>query len=207
MFPLWSGVLPPRASRSKTLKRAQGKTIKILPSKFLAVALLLITMSVGKTVWAQEYSPHTKAGLIANPEAGKTLELKDGRTLTYRQLVESSEIEREKMLELVTKRSARSNFHEWVAATINAEAEETKRRTNGLIEEAEETKRRTNGLIEEFAIKLRLLASTRSAQGKRLTKDYYDVVREYVDQKKFELKPETIRYFESLLANPDAFEK
>ena len=193
MFPLWSGVLPPRASRSKTLKRAQGKTIKILLSKFLAVALLLITMSVGKTVWAQEYSPHTKAGLIANPEAGKTLELKDGRTLTYRQLVESSEIDREKMLELVTKRSARSNFHEWVAATINAEAEETKRRTNGL--------------IEEFAIKLRLLASTRSAQGKRLTKDYDDVVREYVDQKKFELKPETIRYFESLLANPDAFEK
>lgn len=169
--------------------------MKILLYKCLAVVLLLAAQCFSAAVWAQEYPEHIKVALISNPEASKTVELKDGRTVSYRQLVELPEIEREKILELVIKRSARSNFMGWELAAIEAQTEETKRRTNGI--------------VEEFAIKLRLLASARAAQGKRLPQYYYDAVKEYADKKSssLELKAETYHYFESLLANPDAFEK
>jgi hypothetical protein len=58
------------------------------------------------------------------------------------------------MLELVTKRSARSNFHEWVAATINAQTEEIKRSTATIVAETEEIKRSTATIVANTVPKL-----------------------------------------------------
>ena len=174
--------------------------MRIPLSKFIALSILFALQGFGASAWAQDKPKQTAAELqIVAGEMGKqTFKRKDGQVLSFEKIQTMSDKEKEIIFDDEMTTSEFFKYSTW-----------QKQKTASINAEAEETKRRTNGLVEEFAIKLRLLASARAAQGKRLPKHYYDAVKEYADQKKssFELKPETSHYFESLLANPDAFDK
>lgn len=163
---------------------------------------------------AQEYPPDLKAALIASPESAKTLELKDGRIFTFRQLVELPEPEREALLELSKKRSAHASFREWNTATAEAVADEaTKRRAAAeaegrrLDKELAETSGEIARLMTAWAAKSRkeLAAGGKLSIGFNRFSQLVTGIDDHI--LKAGLSKEDADFLKSLLKRPELFEK
>ena len=88
-------------------------------ARIIAALVLALGLSAVSS-WAEEeqYTPTIKAALLASPKISTTVQLKDGRTLSYRELVEMTETQQDLALESV-KPSLRARFHEFEVEVIN----------------------------------------------------------------------------------------
>lgn len=177
---------------------------------------------------AQEYTPDIKAALIASPESAKTLELKDGRIFTFRQLVELPEPERKTILRLYKNRSEHINFRDWELATVEAEGrrldkglaaaeakadEATKRRAAAeaegrrLDKELAETSGKIARLMTAWAAKSRkeLAAGGKLSIGFNRFSQLVTGIDDHI--LKAGLSKEDADFLKSLLKRPELFEK
>lgn len=173
---------------------------------------------------AQEYPPDLKAALIASPESAKTIELKDARVLTYRELVELPESERLELLKLSKERMPRFRFLRWEVDTAEALADEAKKlRDVALVREADAQKRldialageadaqkgldtavaKLAGNIEDLAntIHQAIVLKIQLDRSYRTTLENAFNIKGVADR----LKPETLSFLKSVLARPELF--
>jgi hypothetical protein len=186
-------------------------------------------MGVGGMAGAQENAADLKAVLIASPASGKTVELMDGRVVTYRQLVELPVHEREAALELAKKPSMRSNFQSWEGAIAIAKAEadskaeiakveadskaeiaEAQKRLDVALAQKAEKEKSGAAVFAEFAGNIEGLANTihqaivlkiQLARSYRTTLENALNIEGVADR----LKPETLSFLKSVLARPELF--
>ena len=155
-----------------------------------------------------------KAALIASPESAKTLELKDGRIFTFRQLVELPEPERKTILKLYKNRSEHINFRDWELATVEAEGRRLDKGLAAAEAKADEaTKRRAAAEAEHAKSFQSLAANTRGvlAFGKKLPISFTTFSKSVTtindDYLKAGLSKEDADFLKSLLKRPELFEK
>ena len=110
-------------------------------ARIIAALVLALGLSAGSWAEDEQYSPDTKAALLASPEISTTVQLKDGRTLSYRELVEMTETQQKEALQSVN-RGDRLVFKQWLLDVETAEKDKAlKLRDAALAKNAELDKR------------------------------------------------------------------
>lgn len=94
--------------------------------RFIAALVLALGLSAGSLAEEEQYSPTIKAALLTSPKISTTVQLKDGRTLSYRELVEMTETQQKEALQSVN-RGDRVGFKQWQIDVINAENAEAQK--------------------------------------------------------------------------------
>lgn len=163
-------------------------------------ATVLMGLLGSSLAGAQEYPPDLKTALIASPESAKTLELKDGRIFTFRQLVELPESERKTLLKLYKNRSEHSDFRQWELTTAEAEGRRLDKGLAAAYAEAAKSFQslaaNTRGVLA-FGKKLPISFTTFSKSVTTINDDYL----------KAGLSKEDADFLKSLLKRPELFEK
>jgi hypothetical protein len=177
-------------------------------------ATVLMGLLGSSLAGAQEYPPNLKAPLIASSESAKTLELKDGRIFTFRQLVELPESERKTLLKLYKNRSEHSDFRQWELTTAEARLKEAEK---GRAAAEAEGRRLDKGLAAAYTEGAKtfqsLAANTRGvlAFGKKLPISFTTFSKSVTtindDYLKAGLSKEDADFLKSLLKRPELFEK
>lgn len=94
-----------------------------MKTRNLFKTLLLGACFVGAGLaWGQEYPQHIRDFLLKAQGNEQTIELKDGRAVTYRELVLMPEKLRKETRGLVVSRGEYVNFQDWVVAAIKVES-------------------------------------------------------------------------------------
>ena len=110
-------------------------------ARIIAALVLALGLSAGSWAEDEQYSPDTKATLLASPEISTTVQLNDGRTLSYRELVEMTETQQKEALQSVN-RGDRLVFKQWLLDVETAEKDKAlKLRDAALAKNAELDKR------------------------------------------------------------------
>lgn len=161
-------------------------------------AWMLAGLLGGGWAMAQEYAPDLRAALIASTESGKTIELKDGRVFSYRQLVELPESERVALSKSCKNRSEHASFRQWELATAEAEGRR-------LDKELAESSGRIARHMEALSAKSR----KELVAGEKLTisfKSFSQFVTSIDDRVlKAGLSKESADFLKSLLHRPELF--
>lgn len=126
-----------------------GEVHSVHRTGLISALVLALGLHAGAS-WAEDeqYSPTIKAALLASPKISTTVQLNDGRTLSYRDLVEMPESQQDQALESV-KPSVRERFRDFEAEVISPINAEIKKRTAAINAENAELDKRLAAIKAE----------------------------------------------------------